>query len=100
MKFTAIGRTMSDETTPFAVSDYNAKTIVEFINEVLENKSEWGYIEVKDEPAGEFHLCTHIEYRHGELLDEIPDAWQYRIIKEITACGGWSRMDYRIIPVR
>lgn len=40
MKFTAIGRTMGDETTPFSVSDYNAKTIVEFINEVLEKKSE------------------------------------------------------------
>lgn len=100
MKFTAIGRTMGDETTPFSVSDYNAKTIVEFINEVLEKKSEWGYIEVKEEPAGEFHWCTRIEYRNGELLDEIPDAWQYREIKETTACGGWSRMDYRIIPKR
>lgn len=100
MKFTAIGRTMGDETTPFAVSDYNAKTIVEFINEVLAQRpNEWGYIEVKDEPAGEgFHWRTRIEYRYGELLNEIPDAWQYREIKEVTACGGWSRMDYLITP--
>lgn len=101
MKFTQTAPTGGDETTPFAVSDYNSKTIVEFINEVLQNKSEWGYIEVKDDlKAGEFHWCTRIEYRHGELLNEIPDAWQYRKIKEVTACGGWSRMDYRIIPVR
>jgi hypothetical protein len=48
----------------------------------------------------EFHWFTRIEYRHGELLNEIQDAWQYREIKKVTACGGWSRMDYRIIPVR
>ena len=101
MKFTAIGNTRGDETTPYAVSDYKAKTIVEFINEVLENyKNEWGYIKVKDEPAGDSYWCTRIEYRYGELLNEIPDAWQHREIKEVTAFGGWSRMDYIIIPVR
>lgn len=100
MKFTAIGRTIGDETTPFAVSDYRAKTIVEFINEVLEDESEWGYIEVKDGLDGGFHWCTRIEYRYGELLNEIPDAWQYREINEVTACGGWSRMDYFITPAR
>ena len=100
MKFTAIGRTMGDETTPYSVTDYRAKTVVEFINEVLENRREWGYIEVKDEPSGEFHWCTRIEYRHGELLNEIPDAWQYREIGKIEACGGWSRMDYYITPKR
>lgn len=35
MKFTAIGRTRGDETTPYAVTEYKAKTVGEFINEVL-----------------------------------------------------------------
>ena len=34
MKFTAIGRTMGDETTPYAVTEYRAKTAAEFVNEV------------------------------------------------------------------
>jgi hypothetical protein len=98
MKFTKVGRTMGDETTPYEVTEYRAKTIVEFINEVLENEKECGYIEVKDEKSGPFHWCTRIEYRYGELLNEIPDAWQYRCPELIEACGGWSRMDYFITP--
>lgn len=101
MKLTAIGRTMSDETTPYAVSEYRAKTVVEFINEVLEESpKEWGYISVKGEPEGEFYWWTRIEYRYSELLNEIPDAWQYMEIGKIESCGGWSRMDYYITPKR
>lgn len=98
MKLTAIGRTMGDETTPYMVTDYKAKTIVEFVNEVLKNKHEWGNIKVKNRPSGGFLFCSSIEYRHGELLNEIPDAWQYREIEKIEACGGWSCMNYYITP--
>ena len=102
MRFTKIGPTGGDETAPYTVTDYRAKTIVEFVNEVLEqNPKEWGYIEVKDEPAGDgFHWNTRIEYRYGQLLNEIPDTWQYREIGSVTAAGGWSRMDYLITPKR
>ena len=41
MKFTAIGRTLCDETTPYLVTDYKAKTVVELVNEVLERRREW-----------------------------------------------------------
>ena len=99
MKFIQTAPTGGDETAPFDVSEYQAKTIVEFINEVMKHSNEWGYIEVKDEPAGDgFHWCTRIEYRYGELLNEIPDAWQYREIGNVKAAGGWSRMDYYITP--
>lgn len=89
MKFTAIGRTLGDETTHTRVTDYKAKTVVEFVNEVLERRREWGEIAVQG--------LGCVEYRHGELLDTIPDAWQYRGIGSVSACGGWSRMDYHII---
>ena len=98
MKFTAIGRTMGDQTTPYAVTEYQAKTIVEFINEAIErNPKEWGYFEVKSKDGG-FLFCKRVEYRYGELLNEIPDEWQYREIEKIEACGGWTRMDYYIYP--
>ena len=77
---------------------YQAKTIVEFINEAIErNPKEWGYFEVKSKDGG-FLFCKRVEYRYGELLNEIPDEWQYREIEKIEACGGWTRMDYYIYP--
>lgn len=98
MKLTAIGRTMGDETTPYKVTDYQAKTVVEFVNEVLkEEPKEWGYFEVKHETRG-FLFSPRIEYRYGKLLNEIPDDWQHKEIEKIESCGGWSRMDYYITP--
>ena len=40
MRFTKTGPTGGDETAPYSVSDYRAKTIEEFVNEVLEQKTE------------------------------------------------------------
>lgn len=37
-----------------------------------------------------------INYKRGELLDEIPDAWQYKEVTKVIAAGGWGNMDYRI----
>lgn len=98
MRFIKTGPTRGDETAPYNVTDYQAKTVVEFIHEMLEqNPNEWGYIEVKDEPAGNgFHWNTRIEYRYGKLLNEISDTWQSREIDKVDASGGWSRMDYFI----
>ena len=31
-----------------------------------------------------------------ELLEEIPDAWQYKEVTKVIAAGGWGNMDYRI----
>lgn len=89
---------MGDETTPYKVTEYKAKTIVEFVKEVLEHKHEWGYISVKDISKTMFRWNSRIEYRYGKLLNEIPDSWKQLNIKEITAYGGWTRMDYRITP--
>lgn len=102
MKLIKTGPTGSDETAPYSVTNYQAKTVVEFVHEVLEqNPNEWGYIKMKDEPAGnDFNWNTRIEYRYGKLLNEIPDAWQSREIDKVDAAGGWSRMDYFITAKR
>ena len=88
MKLTAIGRTLGDETTPYSVTDYKAKTVVEFVNEVLEINDEWGDINVKG--------LGSIDYSKGRLLNQIPDTWQYKMIDKIESVGGWTRMDYYI----
>ena len=89
MKFTSIGRTLGDETTPYSVTEYKSKTAAEFVNEVLEIKNNWGEIKVKG--------LGSIEYRYSKLLDEIPAEWYHYEIEKIEACGGWSRMDYIVI---
>jgi len=94
IKLIQTGRTGSDETAPFKVMDFWAKTLVEFITEVLEERPhEWGFFKVKT-------IGGRVEYRDGELLNEIPDSWQYVEIESIDASGGWSRMDYLITPKR
>ena len=45
MKFTQLAFESGDCTAPYFVTDYKAKTVGEFIQEVLkERSSEWGYI--------------------------------------------------------
>ena len=90
---------MLDETTPYIVSEYKAKTVREFIEEVLkERPREWGYISVgkhyyQDYQDGSSEVC---EYRYGKLVTEMPNNALDVEIKKIDACGGWSRMDYTI----
>ena len=48
-----------------------------------------------DSEPDPWYVCW---YRDGELLDEIPDSWQYVEPESVDASGGWSRMDYLIKP--
>lgn len=98
MRFIKNGKTMGDESTPYIVTDYKAKTVNEFVYEVLENKKEWGYIGVKTNPVGFFFAHPNCEYRYGNLLNSLPNKLLSMEIEHIEACGGWTRMDYMIIP--
>ena len=95
MRFIQTHSIGSDCTAPYDIVDYQAKTAVEFINEMLQQrKSEWGDIEVwADNNPLDY---KRINYKRGELLEEIPDAWQYKEVTKVIAAGGWGRMDYRI----
>ena len=96
MKFTQIGKTMGDETTPYEVTEQKSRTVREFIEEVLKEKPhEWGYISVGKHyyQGGAIGVC---EYRYGKLVTKMPDNALDVEIKKISAYGGWSRMDYTI----
>lgn len=89
MKFYSTGSTRGDCTAPYEVSDYKAKTVGEFIEEVLKEKAdEWGYISVDG-----LQIC---EYKHGALLAKPKEMYLNREITKISADGGWTRMDYSI----
>ena len=94
MRFIQTHSMGSDCTAPYDVVDYQAKTVVEFINEMLQQcKSEWGDIDVWVDTRP---LPGRVDYKRGELLGEIPDDWQYKEVVKVIAAGGWGNMDYRI----
>lgn len=92
MKFTQTHAVGSDETAPFDVSEYEAKNVGEFVNEVLKSHpNEWGTISVRSK-------YFRVEYRHGKLVKPttIPKNIASTRISEVKAAGGWSNMDYII----
>ena len=98
MRFIKTGNERGDCTTPYKVTEYEAKTVVEFIQEVLqENTDQWGYFKLA-EGKNWFFNSQKVEYKRGELKDEIPDEWQYRFIEKVNADGGWGMMMYFIYP--
>lgn len=89
MRREQISQVRGDCMASYSISGYKAKTIGEFVDEVLaECKGEWGYF--RDE--------NYIsEYRYGHLLKEIPDEISKKRISKIYGDGGWTRMDYKFI---
>lgn len=98
MRFTVAGETRGNGTTPYMVTDYEARTVREFVNEVLESRpNEWGEISVVD---GQCINNPSYEYKHGRLMGEFQKSILNREIDEVKASGGWSRMDYIIVVRR
>lgn len=93
MRFTKIGVERGDCTYAYKVDGYSARTVREFIDEVLhERPQEFGYIAV----GGMFisHPCC--EYRYGKLLSTLSDDLLDKRIVRVDADGGWSNMDYAL----
>lgn len=85
----------SDETSSYSVALDKEYTVGEFIDAVLLNKSEWGYIGIYDSKT--IFGDPYCEYRCGELLTKLPSEYLKLKIKSATASGGWSRMDYLFV---
>lgn len=92
MRFIQTHSMGSDCTAPYDVEDYKAKTVREFIPEMLkERPNEWGKIQVKMMFCGGF--CT---YRNGILLSDLRPEFLDLEIQEVKSAGGWGCMDYLI----
>ena len=85
-----------DSTCMYDVIFKSEMTLQEFVNEVLDNKSEWGIITVKDT---NFTTIIRIKYKYGviENNEEIHLKMEDYHILSATANGGWSLMDYRVV---
>ena len=95
MKFTRTGPTSGDCTTPYSVTDYKAQTVGEFIEEVLQDKNEWGYVKVCI-PDCSWLAYPSCEYRYGSIVDELDSSYLEKKIKSVDASGGWTFMAYYI----
>lgn len=95
MKFIQTHATGSDETAPYDVTDYKAKTVREFIDELIPYlKDEFGYIEVKR--PGDFLFTDKCEHQHGIFMSSIDPEFYELEIKDVKCSGGWGRFDYTI----
>ena len=81
----------SDHTYDFDVEFDRSYTVSEFVDEVVSNEREWGYICIGEDF---FNNKAKLEYKHGLLLAEFNKRYLGRKIISATASGGWSRMDY------
>lgn len=91
-KFTQIGKTSGDETTPYMVSLNKECSVGEFIDSVLK-RNEWGYIGIKNHR----HIfgSPNCKYRRDKIVNtEFTEKYLYRKVATVSASGGWSRMDY------
>lgn len=94
MNFIQTNITGSDCTAPFDVVEYKSNIVLDFINEMLlQCNRDFGYIEfyLGDRPFSNF-----LYYKHGKLIDEIPQEIKYLKFSRVISSGGWYRMDYRI----
>ena len=101
-KFTRKGPDRGDCTAPYEIRLDKEYTVLTFIQTVLrERKREWGYIGIKsNDPEGLFFGEPRCEYRDGEIVggvEKLPIIFLSFLtekVKNVTADGGWSRMDY------
>lgn len=85
-----------DCTAPYSVTLHRDTTVREFIEAVLENKNEWGYIKVFEEkPKSMFNSDLIVSFRYGKLKNRLTENKLLdKKVKRASASGGWSRMDY------
>lgn len=95
MDFKQTSKVRGDETASYAVSNYKAKTVREFVDEVLQNTREWGYVKVVVDGVS-WLSYPECEYRWGKLLSTLSSEYLDKEILSIEGDGGWSRMDYYI----
>ena len=97
MKFKRISNEFNDCTSAYQVVLDKKYKVHDFIQEVLK-QNEWGYIGIYDKSKSIFG-SPNCSYRNDKLLCNLPEKYMDEIIEDVTASGGWGRMDY-IIKVR
>lgn len=86
---------LSDHTYNYDVNLLKKLTLKEFIDEIINKKTEWGSIYINDYNVHQKPDDNKIRYENGKILsDTIPEKYLDKEIRMITANGGWSMMNY------
>lgn len=91
-EFYNAGPTRGDCTAAYKIRLHKEFTVKEFVDEVLKDTSEWGYIRINIGKS--FFDNPKCEYRRGTLLYELPECFLPLKVLSAKGDGGWSRMDY------
>lgn len=87
-----VGPVGTDCTAPYSVKLGREHTVKEFVDLVLSETDEWGHIGV--ERPGHIFGEPNCDYKHGQLLNGLPEEILDKKITSVRANGGYSRMDY------
>ena len=87
-----------DCTCGYEIKLERSYTVKDFIDTVLaERADEWGYIGIYDPYnfAGRHFGNPNMEYSHGKIVtSNFTEDILRKEVKDVSASGGWSRMDY------
>ena len=85
-----------DQCSIYDVNFQLGATVSDLISFALSKKQEWGHISVHRKRES-FPYRHMLEYSYGQIVyDVIPNEIKETVIENISASGGWSRMDYDI----
>lgn len=94
-KLNHTGGPYGDATCHYKATIYEPFTLQELIDEVLNNKNEWGYFTLVEDTTTWLQTKSRMEYRYGEIInDNIPIEDKTKTVEVMEAHGGWTRMDY------
>ena len=82
----------SDCTGPYYIIPKKSFTVRDFVNAVIADTREWGYIGIAVPRA--IFGNPNIEYKYGKLIANFPDEILNKQVLELSGSGGWSRSDY------
>lgn len=94
---TSIGRTGSDETSPYYIRFREPITVRDFVKAQLKDTREFGRISVYDKTMDNSVLCC-LTYSNGNVTGgRIPDHYYNLTVKKAGGSGGWGRSDFYVI---
>ena len=82
----------NDCTGSYYITPKKSFTVRDFVNAVIADTREWGYISIAA-PRATFGN-PNIEYKRGKLTANFSDEILNKQVLELSGSGGWSRSDY------